>query len=162
MRALLTIVSSVALSAVTHFVMSNRPAVFRYQGNTPTRSHVTDAGFDIRATDTIELAPGQRYLMGTGTRIDTPPGYYISAVPRSGLAHKHGLSIVNTPGTVDAGYQGEIKINLINHGAEPVRILAGERIAQLVVHKTTPVIFARGEFNNSERGENGHGSTGRK
>ena len=100
--------------------------------------------------------------MPTGVRIALPDGFAAFVVPRSGLAAKHGITIVNAPGTVDAGYRGEIRVNLLNTGAEPHRIEVGDRIAQLVVQRVERVRFIEVErLPGSDRGERGHGSTGR-
>ena len=121
-----------------------------------------DAGADLRTTEDVELAPGERRLVPTGVAIALPEGYVALVHPRSGLAHRHGLSIVNTPGTVDAGYRGEIKVLLVNlDPATPVRLQRGDRIAQLVLQEV-----GEGRFETvdslppSPRGETGHGSSG--
>lgn len=121
-----------------------------------------DAGADLTAAEDVELAPFQRALVGTGVAVAIPEGYAGFVHPRSGLAHRLGLSLVNAPGTIDAGYRGEIKVNLINLDPDrPLVLHRGDRIAQLVVQ---PVVRARfvpvAELPRSERGEGGHGSTG--
>ena len=121
-----------------------------------------DAGADLSITEDVELAPGQRALVGTGVAVAIPEGYAGFVHPRSGLAHRAGLSLVNAPGTIDAGYRGEIKVNLVNlDPAVPIRLERGERVAQLVV---APVVRARfvpvAELPASDRGAGGHGSTG--
>lgn len=119
------------------------------------------AGLDLRAYEPVELAPLERRLVRTGVRVAIPPGYEGQVRPRSGLAVRHGLSMVNTPGTIDSDYRGEIQVLLINLGSEVVKLEVGERIAQLVV---CPV--ARAEvrvvdaLDETERGEGGFGSTG--
>ena len=128
----------------------------------PVYAHPGDAGADLVAAESVRLAPGQRALVGTGVRIALPEGYAAFVVPRSGLAAKHGITIVNAPGTVDAGYRGEIKVALLNtDAAEPFDIAVGDRIAQLLV---MPVPRARfvpvDELPDSVRGEGGFGSTG--
>ncbi len=128
----------------------------------PAYAHPGDAGADLCAAESLVLAPGQRATVGTGTAIALPDGYAGFVVPRSGLAARHGISIVNAPGTVDAGYRGEIRVTLVNTDArEPFRIEAGDRIAQLIVW---PVVRARfvpvDELPGSHRGERGFGSTG--
>jgi dUTP pyrophosphatase len=122
-----------------------------------------DAGADLSAAEDVELAPMERALVGTGVAVAIPEGYAGFVHPRSGLAHRLGLSLVNAPGTIDAGYRGEIKVNLINlDPTTPIRLRRGDRIAQLVVQ---PVVRARfvpvDELPASERGVGGHGSTGR-
>ena len=121
-----------------------------------------DAGADLTAAEDVELAPFERRLVGTGIAVAIPEGYAGFVHPRSGLAHRLGLGMVNAPGTIDSGYRGEIKVNLINlDPARPLRLSRGDRIAQLVVQ---PVARARflpvHELPASERGEGGHGSTG--
>lgn len=128
----------------------------------PVYAHPGDAGADLTAAEAVRLAPGERALVGTGVRIALPDGYVAFVVPRSGLAAKHGITIVNAPGTVDAGYRGEIKVSLLNTDrAEPFDIAVGDRIAQLIV---MPVPRARfipvDELPGSVRGEGGFGSTG--
>ena len=121
-----------------------------------------DAGADLSLAEDVDLAPFQRKLVGTGVAVAIPEGYAGFVHPRSGLAHRLGLSVVNAPGTIDAGYRGEIKVNLINlDPTTPLRLRRGDRIAQLVVQ---PVVRARfvpvHELPDSERGAGGHGSTG--
>ncbi|WP_282837452.1 dUTP diphosphatase [Microbacterium flavum] len=128
----------------------------------PAYAHPGDAGADLVSTEALTLAPGERALVGTGVSIALPDGYVAFVVPRSGLAAKHGITIVNAPGTVDAGYRGEIKVSLLNtdatHGYD---VAVGDRIAQLIV---MPVSRARfipmDELPASARGEGGFGSTG--
>lgn len=116
---------------------------------------------DLRAVESFQLAPFERRSVGTGLRIALPPGYEAQVRPRSGLASRHGLTMVNAPGTVDSDYRGEIRVLVINLGSEPVRVEAGDRIAQLVV---APVARAEWELveelPGSARGEAGFGSTG--
>lgn len=127
----------------------------------PAYAHPGDAGADMHAAEAVKLEPGQRALVGTGVAIALPDGYAAFVHPRSGLAHKHGITIVNAPGTVDAGYRGEIKVNLLNTGSEPHRIEVGDRIAQLVVQRVERVRFIQVDrLPGSDRGERGHGSTG--
>ncbi len=125
-------------------------------------AHPGDAGADLVSTEALRLAPGQRALVGTGVRIALPDGFVAFVVPRSGLAAKHGITIVNSPGTVDAGYRGEIKVSLLNtDGAEPYDIAVGDRIAQLIVMPVPRVTFVPvAELPDSPRGEGGFGSTG--
>ncbi|CAN7286439.1 dUTP diphosphatase [Microbacterium sp. LjRoot45] len=128
----------------------------------PVYAHPGDAGADLVSTEAVRLEPGQRALVGTGVRIALPEGYVAFVVPRSGLAAKHGITIVNAPGTVDAGYRGEIKVSLLNTDAtQAYDIAAGDRIAQIVI---MPVPQARfipvDELPDSTRGEGGFGSTG--
>ena len=128
----------------------------------PSYAHPGDAGADLHTTVDITVAPGERALVPTGLSIALPDGYVALVHPRSGLAARHGLSIVNTPGTVDAGYRGEIKVLLINHDpAEPVTLARGDRIAQLVVQRFERARFVEVEvLPDSPRGAGGYGSTG--
>lgn len=128
----------------------------------PSYAHPGDAGADLVTTVDVVLAPGERALVPTGVAIALPDGYVALVHPRSGLAARHGLSIVNTPGTVDAGYRGEIKVMLINHDPrEPIELRRGDRIAQLVVQRFERARFVEvGDLPASVRGEEGYGSTG--
>lgn len=127
----------------------------------PAYAHPGDAGADLHAAEAVTLEPGRRALVGTGVAIALPDGYAAFVHPRSGLAAKHGITIVNAPGTVDAGYRGEIRVNLLNTGDEPHRIEEGDRIAQIVVQRVERVRFVEVErLPGSDRGEGGHGSTG--
>jgi dUTP pyrophosphatase len=128
----------------------------------PAYAHPGDAGADLHAAETVVLEPGERASVGTGVAIALPDGYVAFVVPRSGLAFRHGITIVNAPGTVDAGYRGEIKVALLNTDArEPHRIEAGDRIAQLVVMPVSRARFVEVEqLPGSHRGEGGFGSTG--
>ncbi|BDV30647.1 deoxyuridine 5'-triphosphate nucleotidohydrolase [Microbacterium terricola] len=128
----------------------------------PVYAHPGDAGADLTAAEAVRLEPGQRALVGTGLRIALPEGYVAFVVPRSGLAAKHGITIVNSPGTVDAGYRGEIKVSLLNTDTDHAfDVAVGDRIAQLIV---MPVPRARfipvDTLPDSVRGEGGFGSTG--
>lgn len=131
-------------------------------GALPMYAHADDAGADLRATEAVELAPGARALVGTGISIALPEGYAAFVVPRSGLAAKHGITIVNSPGTVDAGYRGEIKVALLNTDTEHAFSIApGDRIAQLIVMPVSRAIFVPvTELPESVRGTDGFGSTG--
>jgi len=121
-----------------------------------------DAGADLVTTSDAVLAPGERVVVGTGVAIALPPGYAGFVHPRSGLAARVGLSVVNTPGTIDAGYRGEIRICLINHDpAEPITLSRGDRIAQLVVQRVESAQFVEvDQLAESARGGDGYGSTG--
>ena len=133
-----------------------------YSGSLPVYAHPGDAGADLVSADDVVLGPGQRATVGTGLRIALPNGYVGFVVPRSGLAMKHGITIVNAPGTVDAGYRGELRVTLLNtDAAEPYAITAGDRIAQLIVMPVPRVRFVEVErLPGSDRGEGGFGSTG--
>jgi dUTP pyrophosphatase len=128
----------------------------------PAYAHPGDAGADLVAVETVELGPGERVTVGTGTAIALPDGFVAFVVPRSGLAAKHGITIVNTPGTVDAGYRGEIRVILLNTDhSTPYTVTAGDRIAQLVVMPVTRARFVPVDrLPGSLRGEGGFGSTG--
>jgi dUTP pyrophosphatase len=128
----------------------------------PSYAHPGDAGADLLTTVDVTLAPGERAMVPTGVAIALPAGYVALVHPRSGLAARHGLSIVNAPGTVDAGYRGEIKVMLINHDPHlPIELRRGDRIAQLVVQRVERARFVEvGELPGSARGDGGYGSTG--
>ncbi len=129
----------------------------------PAYAHEGDAGLDLYAREAVTLAPGARAAVGTGVAIALPPGYAGFVLPRSGLALRHGLSKVNTPGLVDAGYRGEIRVLLINHDpSTPVTLARGDRIAQLVVQRVERVDLVEVEtLPESTRGAGGFGSSGR-
>lgn len=128
----------------------------------PAYAQPGDAGADLRSAVDITLAPGERAMVPTGIAIALPDGHAAFVHPRSGLAIKHGLSMVNTPGTIDAGYRGEIAVLLINHDPrEPIDIKRGDRIAQLIVQKVEHAAFVEAaELPDSSRGSGGFGSTG--
>lgn len=128
----------------------------------PSYAHAGDAGADLYAREDVRLAPGQRALVPTGIALALPAGHAGFVHPRSGLAHRHGLSIVNAPGTIDAGYRGEVKVNLVNLDPEQEIVLRrGDRIAQLVVQPVVRAVFVESdELDTTERGEGGHGSSG--
>jgi dUTP pyrophosphatase len=121
------------------------------------------AGADLRAAlgDDVVIAPGARTLIPTGFAMALPAGYEAQIRPRSGLAYKHGVTCLNTPGTIDADYRGEVKVLLINHGQEPFTITRGERIAQMIISPITQPDFLRVEdLDETLRGDGGFGSTG--
>ncbi len=128
----------------------------------PEYAHPGDAGADLIATETVELGPGERATVGTGSAIALPAGYVAFVVPRSGLAANHGITVVNTPGTVDAGYRGEIRVILLNTDhSKSYTITAGDRIAQLIVLPVARARFVPVErLPGSHRGDGGFGSTG--
>ncbi|AXT84819.1 dUTP diphosphatase [Aeromicrobium sp. A1-2] len=128
----------------------------------PGYAHPGDAGADLVTTIDVELAPGARVLVPTGVAIALPDGLAGFIHPRSGLALRHGLSIVNTPGTIDAGYRGEIKVLLVNHDPHTsVTLSRGDRIAQLVIQRVERVSFVEADtLPDSARGAGGYGSTG--
>ena len=127
----------------------------------PARAYAGDAGLDLAACERVELGPGERALVGTGLAVAIPAGHAGFVQPRSGLAAKHGITIVNTPGLVDSGYRGELKVILLNTDAqEPFVVEAGMRIAQLVVVPVPEVVPVEVEaLPESERGEKGFGSS---
>lgn len=129
----------------------------------PARAHPGDAGFDLVTTRPATIAPGARELLPTGIAIALPPGHVAFVVPRSGLAVRHGVSLVNAPGTVDAGYRGEIQVAIVNHDPqEAVEFARGDRIAQMVVQRIPEVRLHEVEqLPGSDRGSGGFGSTGR-
>ena len=128
----------------------------------PAYSHPGDAGADLTTREAVTIAPGERATVRTGVCIALPAGYVALVHPRSGLAAKHGVTIVNAPGTVDAGYRGEIKVTLLNTDArESVEFAVGDRIAQLVVQRVERACFLPvSSLPGSHRGESGFGSTG--
>jgi dUTP pyrophosphatase len=128
----------------------------------PAYAHPGDAGADLVTAVDVTLRPGERALVPTGIALAVPEGYVALVHPRSGLAAKHGLSIVNTPGTIDAGYRGEVKVLLVNHDLrEQIELRRGDRVAQLVFQRVEKAAFAEVEvLPQSVRGDGGYGSTG--
>ena len=127
----------------------------------PVYAHPGDAGMDLHANESLTLPPGASALVHTGIAIALPPGTEAQVRPRSGLALKHGISILNAPGTIDEGYRGEVGVILINHGAAPYAVDKGMRIAQMVIQPVLRVeIVAAEELSETRRGEGGFGSTG--
>ncbi len=119
------------------------------------------AGMDVVSAEDVTLAPGARQAVATGLALAIPPGYEIQVRPRSGLALKHGITVPNTPGTIDSDYRGELKVILINHGTEPFPIARGDRIAQLVLAPVVQAAWKEVEdLDATERGAGGFGSTG--
>ena len=131
----------------------------------PSYETSASAGLDIRAfiEEKLTLSPGERKLIKTGLFLEIPEGYEAQVRPRSGLALKNGITVLNSPGTIDADYRGEIGVILINHSSEIFEINSGERIAQLVFAKVEQAVWFETEsLNETERGEGGFGSTGKK
>jgi dUTP pyrophosphatase len=128
----------------------------------PSYAHPGDAGADLRAREDMVLLPGERKLVPTGVAIALPEGFVALIHPRSGLATKHGLTIVNAPGTVDAGYRGEISVTLLNtDSSQPIELRRGDRIAQMVIQRVEYAQFIPvSELSGSVRGTGGFGSTG--
>jgi len=119
------------------------------------------AGMDVVSAEDVTIAPGGRHAVATGLSVAIPHGYEIQVRPRSGLALKHGITVPNTPGTIDSDYRGEVKVILINHGTEPFAILRGDRVAQLVLAPVTRAGWIEvAELDETVRGEGGFGSTG--
>ena len=127
----------------------------------PTYARDDDAGLDLHAATDVALAPGARVLVPTGLALAIPPGYAGFVLPRSGLALRHGVTLLNTPGLIDAGYRGEVQVLLVNLGDTPVKLSRGDRIAQLVVQRVERVTLTPvSELPPSTRGTGGFGSTG--
>lgn len=147
------------------------PVGFRWlaHGNglpVPRQQTAGAAGLDLAAAlapdEIVEIAPGSHAMIPTGFAIGLPQGYEAQIRPRSGLAARHGVTVLNAPGTVDADYRGEVKVLLINHGTAPFQVRRGERIAQMVVAPVCPVeLIEKEALDETERGDGGHGSTGR-
>jgi dUTP pyrophosphatase len=128
----------------------------------PVRAYEGDAGLDLHAAEAAELGPGERASVGTGIAVEIPDGHAGLVLPRSGLAAKHGIALVNAPGLIDAGYRGEVRVLLLNTDRDvPFRIAPGDRIAQLllVAHAAPPVVEVA-VLEDSERGDGGFGSSG--
>jgi dUTP diphosphatase len=151
------VTSGPAASAVEVLLLQLDPGL-----EAPAYAHPGDAGADLRCTEDFALGPGERRLVGTGVAVALPEGYAAFVHPRSGLAARHGITLVNAPGTVDAGYRGEIKVCLLNTDREQaVAFARGDRIAQLVIQPVTTASFVPvTQLPASVRGSGGHGSTG--
>jgi dUTP pyrophosphatase len=128
----------------------------------PTQAHEHDAGLDLHAIDEVRLEPGERAVVRTGIAVEIPPGQAGLVLPRSGLAHRHGIALVNAPGLIDSGYRGELKVLLLNTDrSRPFAVSPGDRIAQLVlVAVHSPEVVEVQELALSERGPGGFGSSG--
>ena len=145
--------------------MNGEVKIFRESHDIPLPVYATaqSAGADLHAREELTLAPGEIKIVGTGLHIQLPDGYEAQIRPRSGLALKKGISIPNAPGTVDSDYRGEVRVILINLGAEPFEIRRGDRIAQMVIAPVTQALFRPVDFlDGTERGSGGFGSTGTK
>ena len=143
--------------------MELRVAKLKAEAVLPTRAHEGDAGLDLYACEAAHIGPGERWSVGTGVAVEIPEGHAGLVLPRSGLAMKHGIALVNAPGLIDAGYRGEIRVLLLNTDpAEIFRVEPGDRIAQLVI---APIALAEPveavELADSARGDGGFGSSGR-
>ena len=127
----------------------------------PNYAHPGDAGLDLYANESAELAPGASRMVKTGVAIQLPPGTEAQVRPRSGLAAKHAVTVLNTPGTIDEGYRGEVCVILVNHGTQPFAIEKGMKIAQMVIKPVITVdVEETDELSDTSRGEGGFGSTG--
>jgi dUTP pyrophosphatase len=140
-----------------------RVAKLKDEATIPTRAHAEDAGLDLYACEAAHLGPGERWSVGTGVAVEIPEGHAGLVLPRSGLARDHGISLVNGPGLIDAGYRGEVRVLLLNTDpAEVFRLQPGERVAQLVI---APIALAEAveveSLSESARGDGGFGSSGR-
>jgi dUTP pyrophosphatase len=140
-----------------------RVARVEHGATLPSRAHEGDAGLDLYACEAAHIGPGERWSVGTGIAVEIPDGHAGLVLPRSGLAKKHGIALVNAPGLIDSGYRGEIRVLLLNTDpAETFRVAAGDRIAQLVI---TPIALAEpieaSSLAESSRGDGGFGSSGR-
>lgn len=128
----------------------------------PSYAHEGDAGLDLTAVEEVALGPGERAAVPTGLAMAIPDGWVGLVHPRSGLAHRHGITVTNAPGTIDAGYRGEVQVLLVNLGAEAVTLRAGERVAQLVLQRVGHAeVVEVGDLEDTTRGSGGFGSTGR-
>lgn len=160
---LINFVCVFAALAVAELVIKTRrrrDEVLPYTGNPPTRAHKGDAGLDLVSNENLVIPSGQRRTINLGTAVAIPEGQVGLLCPRSGLAAKHGITVLNTPGIIDAGFRGDIGVVLINHGPKPFEISAGDRIAQLLVVPFTPLTPVRRPLDTTDRGNNGFGSTG--
>jgi dUTP pyrophosphatase len=127
----------------------------------PAYAHASDAGMDVRSVEDVTIPVGGRALVHTGLVMELPPRYEAQVRPRSGLALRHGVTVLNTPGTIDAGYRGEVGVILANFGDAPFEVKKGDKIAQLVIAPVTqPVIVEVADVNDTDRGAGGFGSTG--
>lgn len=150
---------------VTSVVDSERISIKKLDDKAvvPNFAHATDAGADLVSVEDVTIAPHSRVMVGTGIAIAIPLGKVGLVHPRSGLAAKHGITVLNTPGTIDSGYRGELKVILFNTTDEPYTITVGDRIAQLVIQNHDfPEFVEVDELDDSDRGVNGIGSTGKK
>ena len=126
----------------------------------PSYAHIGDAGADVYAVTEVTLEPQKRAAIPTGLAVDIPVGYEIQVRPKSGLALKHGITVLNSPGTVDAGYRGEIQVIVINLGDKAYTFAKGQKIAQLVLKPVIQASYVEGDLGTSDRGVGGFGSTG--
>jgi dUTP diphosphatase len=137
------------------------PTSINHIGPVPAKAHPTDAGYDLISTVTQKLFSGQRLMFPTGLRINLPAGTVGYVCPRSGLAANCGITVLNAPGVIDPEYTGEVLVNLVNFGPDSYTVYRGDRIAQLIIHQTVEVDWQPvTEFEETQRGNHGHGSTG--
>lgn len=159
------IVSALALIvAIASIIITRRNPqleVLPYTGNPPTRAHKGDAGLDLTANENVVIPSMGWRLVPTGTKTAIPKGQAGLVCPRSGLAAKHGITVLNAPGIIDAGYRGDIGVVLINHGPKPFEIQAGDRIAQLLIMPYTNLTPVGRPLDTTDRGTAGFGSTGK-
>lgn len=161
---LINFVCVFAALAVAELVIKTRrrrDEVLPYIGNPPTRAHKGDAGLDLTANENIVIPSKGWRLVPTGTKTAIPEGQAGLVCPRSGLAAKHGITVLNAPGIIDAGYRGDIGVVLINHGPKPFEVQAGDRIAQLLIMPYTNLTPVGRPLDTTDRGDKGFGSTGK-
>ncbi|MDO9508421.1 MAG: dUTP diphosphatase [Thermovirgaceae bacterium] len=142
-----------------------RVGIFRERDDVPLPSYATgsSSGVDLRAGERAAIPPGARLAVGTGLHLEIPEGFECQVRPRSGMALKYGVTVLNAPGTIDADYRGEIRVILINHGEEPFRIEKGDRIAQMVLARVDRLVWEEVmDLSETPRGSGGFGSTGKK
>lgn len=136
--------------------------LLHHDARLPRRAHPGDAGADLFSVETVTIPPGERRDVGTGVALAIPGGHAGFVQPRSGLAFKYGIMVVNSPGLIDSGYRGEVRVSLYNSGREPFVVDVGERIAQLVIQRVEAPEFVAAEvLPDTVRGEGGFGSSGR-
>ncbi len=128
----------------------------------PEKKHPEDAGYDVYANEAVIVNPGDRVAVSTGVHFQPEAGWYIQVVPRSGLALKKGITVLNTPGTIDSNYTAEVKVILVNHSNAPYQVNTGDRIAQIIFTPSYEAMLMKVDvLNDSDRGEGGFGSTGK-
>jgi dUTP pyrophosphatase len=138
--------------------------VFMEKSDLPLPSYATEfsSGVDLRSCESAKIQPGQRMAVGTGMKVEIPEGYECQVRPRSGLALKHGVTVLNAPGTIDSDYRGEIRVILVNFGESPFRIEKGDRIAQMVLARVEKINWEESpDLGDTGRGSGGFGSTGK-
>lgn len=126
----------------------------------PSYAHEGDAGMDIYSIKEYIVQPSHRVLVATGIKVEVPKGYEMQVRPKSGLALKEGITVLNTPGTIDSGYRGEVGVIVINHSSKDYKIEKGQKIAQAVFNKIERAVFVESKLSETKRGEGGFGSTG--